>query len=62
MPAVTDLCRCSGEPSASTNSPTRRPALAPSRAAGSGTGPGSTLTMARSDTLRAGPSEAVSKA
>jgi len=55
MPAVTDLCRYSGEPSASTNSPTRRPALEPRRAAGSAAPRVSTATIARSDALPARP-------
>lgn len=52
MPAVTEFCRRSGLPSASTHSPTRRPPLAPSRAAGSASAD-SIFTIARSDTLDA---------
>ena len=52
IPAVTLLCRCRGLPSASTHSPTLRPALVPSWAQGSGSLL-STFTMARSVALHA---------
>lgn len=59
MPAVTLLCRCRGLPSASTHSPTLRPALVPSRAQGRGSLL-STFTIAKSVALHARSSKLIS--